>query len=269
MKVTTIIATYNRDKFLEKTLISVINQTIPIDEIIIVDDGSTDNTKHVVKPYDIKYIFQQNQGVSSARNRGLKEVKNEWVCFLDSDDIWEETKLEKQIQFHQQNPNILFSHTDELWKFNDKVIKQKKHQYKPSGFCFEQNLANTLIGASTLMIHKSIFDDIGYFDEKLVACEDYDLWLRILTKYELGLVNEKLITKIAGHSGQLSFETPLMDSYRIKALQKHIDSKYEHKIKEEILKKCEILIKGAIKHQNKDVEEYYTSLKENILLDKK
>ncbi len=264
MKISVIIPTLNREKLLAKTIDSVLNQTIKADEIIIIDDGSTDNTKNIVNNYHndtIKYIYQTNQGVSNARNNGIKIATNEWLCFLDSDDIWADNKLEKQIVFHKENPHILFSHTDELWLFNDKIIKQKKHQLKPSGFCFKENIANTLIGASTMMIHKKVLKDIGYFDEKLIACEDYDLWLRILAKYELGLINEKLITKIAGHENQLSFCTKLMDKYRIIALLKHIKSEYKDQILVEIIKKCDILIKGAIKHNNKEIEEHYTKLK--------
>jgi glycosyltransferase involved in cell wall biosynthesis len=264
MKISLIIPTYNRASLIENTLLSALNQTTKIDEIIIIDDGSTDNTQELLKKYDIKYTYQENQGVSSARNKGINEAKNEWICFLDSDDIWESNKIEKQIAFHKANPHILFSHTDELWRFNDKIIKQKKHQLKPSGYCFKQNIPNTLIGASTVMCHSSVFDDVGLFDEELKACEDYDLWLRILDRYELGLIDEKLITKIAGHSGQLSFETPLMDSYRIKALLKHLNSNYKEEIKQEIIKRCDILITGAMKHQNKDVEQYYNNLKVNI-----
>lgn len=264
MKISVIIPTYNREKLLVKSLESVLNQTVKAEEIIIIDDGSTDNTKEIVNNYNnhtIKYIFQENKGVSNARNHGIRIATNEWLCFLDSDDIWEENKLEKQIEFHTRNSHIFFSHTDELWLFNNKIIKQKKHQLKPSGFCFKQNIPNTLIGASTMMVHKKILNEVGYFDEELIACEDYDLWLRILAKYELGLINEKLITKIAGHENQLSFCTKLMDKYRILALLKHKDSQYKDQISSEIIKKCNILIKGAIKHENKEIEEHYTKLK--------
>ncbi len=264
MKISVIIPTYNREKLLKRTIDSILHQTINADEIIIIDDGSTDNTKKVIASYNnkqIKYIYQKNQGVSNARNQGIKIAKNEWLSFLDSDDIWEKHKLEKQIDFHTQNPHILFSHTDELWLFNDKVIKQKKHQLKPSGFCFKENIANTLIGASTVMIHKKVLEDVGYFDEELIACEDYDLWLRVLAKYELGFIDEKLIKKIAGHQNQLSFSTKMMDRYRIIALLKHKDSKYKDEIIAQIIKKCDILIKGAIKHNNKEIQEYYENLK--------
>jgi len=263
MKISVIIPTYNRENLIEKTIQSVLNQTIKADEIIIIDDGSTDSTKKILEKYDqnIRYIYQKNNGVSSARNLGINKASNEWLCFLDSDDIWHEEKLAKQIAFHTKYTHILWSHTDELWKFNSKIIKQKKHQLKPSGFCFEQNIANTLIGASTLMIHKKVIDDVGAFDERLIACEDYDLWLRILFKYELGLINEKLITKIAGHENQLSFSTKLMDRYRIIALQKHTNTPYKESVLKQIINKCDILIQGAIKHNNKEIEDYYVKLK--------
>ncbi len=257
MKISVIIPTFNRADFLPKTINSIQNQTIKPDEIIIIDDGSTDNTKEILKDFDIKYIYQKNNGVSSARNLGIKNAKNSWLAFCDSDDIWNNDKLEKQINFYKLYPNILFSHTDELWKFNDKIINQKKHQQKPKGYCFCDNLSQCKIGASTVLIHKSVLDDIGLFDENLKACEDYDLWLRILQKYELGLIEEKLITKIAGHKGQLSFETPMMDSFRIEALKKHLASKFNDEIKKELVKKIEIIIKGALRHNNEKILKKY------------
>ena len=261
MQISVIIPTYNRANFIVKAIESVLNQTVKVDEIIVIDDGSSDKTQELLKNYNIKYKYQENSGVSKARNQGIKLSKNEWITFLDSDDIWEETKIQHQIDFHKNNKDILFSHTDELWKFNGKIIKQNKHQQKPYGECFNDNISLCKIGASTIFIHRSIFDNIGLFDEELVACEDYDLWLRILTKYKLGLVNKKLIEKIAGHKGQLSFETPLMDKYRITALLKH---KKQTLVKQEIIKKCNILIKGAVKHNNYDIEKYYTDLKSSL-----
>jgi len=260
MKISVIIPTYNRAEFISKAIESVLEQSYKADEIIIIDDGSNDNTKEIVKNYPVKYIYQENKGVSSARNKGIKKAKNEWVCFLDSDDIWEIQKLEKQVFFHKQNPHILFSHTDEKWLFNGKEIRQKPYQQKQNKLTFLDHTQNTFIGCSTVFIHKKIFDTLGMFDESLTACEDYDLWLRILREYELSFIDEKLIQKIAGHKNQLSFDTPLQDQYRIKSLLKHIDSPYSKEIKKEIVKRCEILIKGALKHGNKEVELYYSKL---------
>jgi glycosyltransferase involved in cell wall biosynthesis len=264
MKITVIIPTFNRDNFISKTIDSILNQTYKVNEIIIIDDGSSDNTKKFIEQYplihNIKYIYQKNQGVSSARNLGIKFSNNEWIAFLDSDDIWCNDKIAKQKQFHENNLDILFSYTDELWKFNNKVIKQNKFQEKHENSKFIANIALCKIGSSTVLLHKSIFEDIGVFDENLVACEDYDLWLRILRKYEVGLVNEKLLEKIAGHRGQLSFETIGMDYYRILALQKHIDSEFKIEVLREISLKKEILLKGALKHKNQIFIDFCDSL---------
>ncbi len=271
MKISVIIPTFNRSEFIVNTINSVLNQTYSVAEIIVIDDGSIDDTAMIIEKLSIntdkiKYISQENRGVSSARNLGILNASNNWICFLDSDDIWNTDKIEQQVIFHTKNPAILFSHTQEQWLFNNKIIKQKKHQSKKSGFCFKENIANTLIGASTVMIHKSILNHIGHFDEELLVCEDYDLWLRILYKYEVGFIDKELIKKIAGHKNQLSFSTPLMDIFRIKVLQKHIKSKYTHEIQDMIVKKCDILIKGAIKHSNNDIESYYKKLRSRIIL---
>lgn len=257
MKISVIIPTYNRAHLIKNSIDSVLNQTIKVDEIIVIDDGSSDNTKEFLDNYPtITYHYQKNSGVSGARNAGIKLAKNDWICFLDSDDIWHENKIEQQIIFHQEHSDIFFSFSDEKWIFNGKNIKQKKHQLKINKKTFTDHLENTFIGASTVIIHKSIFLDIGLFDTQLKACEDYDLWLRILRKYEVGYIDFKLIDKIAGHQGQLSFETPMMDQYRIKALLKHLNSKHSIEVKKILIKKCEILIVGAIKHNNKTLQEY-------------
>jgi len=261
MKISVVIPTYNRQAFIKKAILCVLNQTVNIDEIIVIDDGSTDDTKKIIQDLDIKYIYQENKGVSSARNAGIKAAKNEWIAFLDSDDIWNETKIEEQIAFHDKNPHILLSHTDELWIRNDKVINQKKHQQKPSGFCFLDNLPACKIGPSTVMMHKDLFDVVGLFDEDLTVCEDYDLWLRISKEHEIGYIPKKLMTKYAGHENQLSFTTFAIDTYRITALEKQLNTKLNTEQKKEVIKelvnKCTLLLKGAKKHNNTDIIQTY------------
>jgi glycosyltransferase involved in cell wall biosynthesis len=250
MKISVIIPTYNRASFLEKTIKSVLNQTKEVDELIVIDDGSKDNTKEIVKKYNIKYIFQENSGVSSARNCGIKNSKNDWICFLDSDDIWELDKIAIQSDFHKNNKHVLFSYTDERWFYKDKEVNQKKHQKKSLQNHFLDHIKLCIIGASSVMCHKSVFDRVGLFDEELKACEDYDMWLRVLLEFKVGFIDKKLINKIAGHKGQLSFETIGLDYYRILALQKHISTHFNLEVVDEIKRKKEILLKGALKHKN-------------------
>ena len=257
MKITAIIPTFNRRDFIIHAIKSIQNQTISVNEIIVIDDGSSDKTYDQIKNLNIKYIYQKNKGVSCARNTAIKEAKNNWIAFLDSDDTWNNTKIQEQINYHKQHPNILLSHTNELWIRNEKIINQKAHHKKPHGFCFLDNISSCKIGISTLLIHKNVFNNIGLFDEHLKVCEDYDLWLRISKIYEIGYINKKLTTKYAGHKNQLSFSTFAIDIYRIQALEKHINTNYKEIIKKEIIKKCKILLAGAKKHNNKDILEKY------------
>jgi len=238
--ISVIIPTFNRAGFILQAIKSVQNQSVNVDEIIVIDDGSTDETKELLKDEEIVYIYQQNSGVSAARNRGIKEAKHEWLAFLDSDDLWHKNKIEEHISLHVNNPEIKASFTDEKWIRNGKVINKKKHLKKEEP-TFLNSLRTCKIGVSTFFVHKSLFDEIGLFDEDLKVCEDYDLWLRILRKHTIKLINKELITKQAGHDNQLSFTTPLIDTYRVKALQKHTDIK---EAMEEIRYKKDILKKG-------------------------
>jgi glycosyltransferase involved in cell wall biosynthesis len=265
MKISVIIPTFNRAEFLDRTILSVLNQSYSAGEIILVDDGSEDNTEDVVKKHGIKYIYKQNAGVSSARNMGIKESKNEWVAFLDSDDQWHIDKLKLQVDFHKQNSDIVFSHTDESWLYNGKIKNKKKIHKKPFGECFLQNIDFCKIGASTAIMHKTIFDDVGLFDESLPVCEDYDMWLRISKKYSIGYIDKELIIKHAGHENQLSFSGFGFDRFRVSALLKHIDGLYADDVKKEIIKKCDILIQGAKKHNNEEIIKTYQCIKKSLL----
>jgi glycosyltransferase involved in cell wall biosynthesis len=219
-----------------------------------VDDGSTDDTAQIQKdfPY-IKYIYQKNSGVSSARNVGVKSSVGEWIAFLDSDDIWHIDKLKEQILFHKQNPYVKMSYTDELWVRDGKEVKVPKKYKKYGGYIFKECLSHCIIAPSSVFLHRSLFDEVGFFDEDLEVCEDYDLWLRVACRYEIGLVDKKLITKYAGHDDQLSFKYWGMDRFRVVALEKlfcdkSIKSPIKSLLKQELLKKYELLLKGAIKY---------------------
>lgn len=251
--ISVIIPVYNRAKLIKRAINCVLNQSFKDYEIIVIDDGSTDETLEILESFkEIKVIKQKNFGVSHARNQGIKSSKYPWIAFLDSDDEWHQDKLEKQINFHMQNKDILFSHTNETWIRENKELKQKKQHKKPSGFCFEENLDFCKISPSTVMLKKEIFKKVEYFDENLKVCEDYDLWLRILKSFEIGLMKEALTLKHA-EDNQLSKKYHSMDLQRVQALLKH---KNNYLVTREIEKKVEILKNGAIKHGNKDILEF-------------
>ncbi len=256
MKISVIIPTFNRESFILNAIKSVEEQSYNIDEIIVIDDGSNDNTKEILKNENIKYIYQKNNGVSKARNIGIKEAKNDWLAFLDSDDIWHTEKIQEHINIHQIDPKLLASYTGETWIRNKKRIKLKAYQQKENP-TFINSIRLCKIGTSTFFCNKKIFEDIGLFDESMMACEDYDLWLRIQQKYKIRLINKELVTKYAGHESQLSFNTKLIDRYRIQALEKHLNSKYTKEVLIELIYKTEILLKGAKKHSNFKIINIY------------
>jgi glycosyltransferase involved in cell wall biosynthesis len=268
MKISVIIPTYNREAFIIRAVNSVLNQSIKVDEIIVVDDGSSDNTKEVLKSSKIRYIKQENLGVSAARNTGIKAAKYEYIAFLDSDDTWHNNKISEHINYHKKNPEVKASYTKEVWIRNNKIISLKKYQEKEEP-TFINSLSLCKIGTSTFFSHKSIFDELGFFDENLKVCEDYDLWLRILLNNKIKLIDLELTNKYAGHEEQLSFSTRLIDTYRIKALEKHLKSKFQNEVLEELITKITILLKGAKKHNNIEILNLFTNklVKYNKLLE--
>lgn len=264
MNITVIIPSYNRYELLKRALDSVYTQTFLPKEVIVIDDGSTDNTHQIKNDFpSIKYIYQTNSGVSSARNLGIANSGNEWMAFLDSDDEWLEDKLEKQVSFHQKNKDVLMSYTDEIWIRDGIAVKIPKKFRKVGKNIFEENLSYCNIAPSSTMIHKRMLADVGHFDESLEVCEDYDLWLRIALKYKIGLINQKLINKYAGHEAQLSFKHWGMDRFRVKALEKLLlDAPTSNKelIKVELIKKYTLLQKGAVKYDKIADINLYTRL---------
>jgi len=255
LDVSVVIPTYNRYTLLKRAINSLLTQTHPVDEIIVVDDGSTDNTKDIKKDFpEIIYIYQKNSGVSAARNVGIKRAKNEWIAFLDSDDEWHNEKLEKQVAFHQKNPNILMSYTAEKWVRDGKVVKIPKKYRKVGLDAFVENLSYCNIAPSSVLLHRRLLEKIGLFDESLEVCEDYDLWLRITMEHEAGLINEALIIKYAGHDEQLGFRKE-MEKVRILILKKLLN------INENPIKKKQIeteLNRKSFKHSK--VNKRYNEL---------
>jgi len=262
MNVSVVIPTYNRYEFLKRAIESLYAQTHQPSEIIIVDDGSTDKTSQIIQDFpNLVYIYQKNSGVSSARNRGIKDASYDWIAFLDSDDEWDKNKLKLQIEFHQNNPQTFMSYTDEKWIRDSKEIKIPKKFKKFGGEIFNECLSHCIIAPSATLIHKDLLDKVGLFDENLEVCEDYDLWLRVALEHEIGLVNKKLITKYAGHEDQLSFKHWGMDRFRVIALEKLIESEKKEIVKNILIQKYKVLLKGALKYDKiSDIKEYKEKL---------
>ena len=258
MNISVVIPSYNRKDFLKRSIDSAINQTKKPLEIIVVDDGSTDGTEAMIKSdYDfVKFIKQKNKGVSAARNIGIKVSIGEWICFLDSDDEWKKDKLEKQINAMKSNPGYKFFHSNEIWIKNGLRINQKKKHKKYGGDIFDKCLDMCRISPSSVMINKTVFDEVGNFNEDLVVCEDYELWLRICDKYRVFFIDEPLIIKYGGHQGQLSYSIESIENHRIKALEylilENLNRKNKRHAIQMLLSKLNIYLKGLVKRKKND-----------------
>ena len=265
--VSVIVPTYNRADWLGNTLRSVLRQTFIDFELIVVDDGSTDDTESVVQSFPrVQYVrLQENLGVSGARNTGLSRAVGRYICFLDSDDLWCERKLEVQVGWMESNADYPVCYTDEIWiRRGVRVNPMNKHR-KYSGDIFRHCLPLCIVSPSSAMLRASLFDEVGAFDESLPACEDYDLWLRIAVKYPFHFIEEPLIIKQGGHSDQLSRKYWGMDRFRVAALEKllvsnTLEGERLALVRETLVKKCKVLVRGFARRDKAEDQRHYLSL---------
>jgi glycosyltransferase involved in cell wall biosynthesis len=265
--VSVIITTYNRAPFVEEAIQSVLTQDFRDFELIVVDDGSTDGTRQTLERYTDSLIplYQENKGVSSARNSGIQHSQGTYLAFLDSDDLWLPKKLSVQLAFFYQNPQALICQTEEIWLRRGVRVNPRKVHKKYSGEIFEHCLSLCRVSPSAVMIKRRLFDEVGLFDEELPACEDYDLWLRVACRYPIHLIDEPYIIKRGGHPDQLSRQFEGIDRFRIKALTKIIESNYltphhYHLTLKELKKKCRIYGEGCLKRGKKEEGNWYLAL---------
>jgi len=267
--VSVIIPTFNRASMLKQAVESVLAQDFKDFELIVVDDGSTDDTLAVLESYPIASVVQRpHRGVSAARNTGIKTAAGSLIAFLDSDDLWLPPKLSIQTAFFRNHPDALICQTEEIWIRNGKRVNAKKRHKKRSGIIFEQAVALCLVSPSGVMIRKELFDMVGLFDETLPACEDYDLWLRIGCRFPIHLIDEPLVVKRGGHEDQLS-QSPRLDRFRIQALKKILDSPPGGGLTppqrlaavKTLSNKCAIYAAGCLKRGRHEEGEEYLRLK--------
>lgn len=259
-----VVPTFDRAEVLPRALDSVIEQTrLPV-EVIVVDDGSTDATAELVESRfpGVLVLRQENRGVSAARNRGIGASRGEWIALLDSDDEWRPRKLERQLSALEAQPDLRICHTDEIWIRRGRRVNPRQIHAKHGGWIFEHCLPLCAMSPSSVVIHRSIFDAVGMFNEALPACEDYDLWLRICSRYPVLYLDEPLVVKYGGHEDQLSSRIWGLDRFRIQALEKVLcDGSLSDDDRDSaasmLLQKVDIYLKGARKRgKSSDVDEY-------------
>ena len=259
MNVSVIIPTFNRLSLISRAIDSVLSQTIKPFEIIVVDDGSSDNTSIFIKNNykSVKLIKQKNLGVSKARNVGIKNSSGDWIALLDSDDEWKKNKLEVQIKSLSEYDYYSVCHTNEIWIRNGVRVNQKKRHQKYGGNIFDKCLDICRISPSSIIFKKNIINEVGWFDEGLSICEDYDLWLRITANYKILFIDKPLINKYGGHSDQLSKSVKGIEAYRIKSLENLLNNTklikdYKVLTIKMLITKLDIYKKGLLKRHKTD-----------------
>jgi len=265
-QVSVIIPTYNRAWCLREAVDSVLGQEFNGVELIVVDDGSSDETPQMLLACGsaLRTLRQENRGVSAARNAGIAAARGELIAFLDSDDIWLPGKLARQVEFFRRHPEALICQTEELWVKNGCRVNPGRRHRKRGGMIFEPSLDLCLVSPSAVMLRRGLFHRVGLFDERLRACEDYDLWLRVSCRFPVELIETPLIVKRGGHPDQLSRAWGL-DKYRADSIAKLISSGMltpdQRRAAEAVLRqKCKVYAAGCRKRGRHAEANHYEQL---------
>ena len=267
--VSVIIPTHNRRALVCEAVASIQAQRAVACEIIVVDDGSTDNTAAALRASapDIRYMRQAQRGVAAARNAGVRCAAGEWLAFLDSDDVWRPDKLARQLAYHASRPELGASQTGEIWIRNGVRVNPCRHHRKPDGDVFAASLVRCVVSPSAVLLRRELFDELGGFDETLEVCEDYDLWLRLGVHHVVGLLDEPLVVKRGGHADQLSRRHWGMDRFRVAALMKllaqaELDEPRRALAVTTLRQKCAVLAHGARRRGRIEEAERYDRITE-------
>ena len=215
------IAVYNKEDSILSTLNSVFNQTYPVSEIILVNDGSTDTSEAVIlsiKDSRIKYFSQENQGASSARNKAISHCSYEYIALLDADDLWQSTYLEEIVKLIENyTEQRVFSTAIEIENKRNKVNPARysilKHQKTGVYNYFEASLLQSLLHSSSTVLHKSVFEKVGLFDTKIKSGEDTDMWVRIGLEYPIVFTNKALVRYTNAPTGLYQTKVPIKNRF--------------------------------------------------------
>ena len=269
--VSVVIPTFDRVDLLPRAVDSVLGQSRPADEILVVDDGSADGSAEMLaRQYaQVRVLEQAHTGVSAARNHGITEAQGEWIAFLDSDDEWLPDKLATQME-HLHSFRGRLCHCDEIWIRDGRRVNPRRYHAKRGGDIYEDCLARCVISPSAVVMHRSLFDDVGMFDETLPACEDYDLWLRVCSRETVEFVDRQLLRKYGGHEDQLSRQIWGLDRFRVRSLDRLLASAdltdaRRRSTREVLLRKLDILIDGATKRDRTEHARTYETMRRRHL----
>jgi glycosyltransferase involved in cell wall biosynthesis len=269
--VSVVIPTHNRWPMIAEAVQSVLTQTFGDFELIVVDDGSIDNTARLLSSCDprLQVLSQPHTGVAAARNAGVARSRGKYIAFLDSDDLWSPAKLAIQADFMEQNPEMHICQTEEIWIRRGVRVNPKARHRKPSGDIFQRSLELCLVSPSAVMMTKELFYLAGGFDEWFPVCEDYDLWLRIAVAHPVFLIESPLVTKRGGHVDQLSRSTWGIDRFRVLAIAKLLRAGLVGEKRQwaldSIRQKISILAAGAAKRGKLDQARKFEALMSEFL----
>ncbi len=261
-----VIPAYNRAHLLGRALDSVLAQSLPPRQIVVVDDGSSDATAELLAGYPEACVLrQENRGVSAARNLGVRHCDCDWIALLDSDDEWLPEKLQVQFEALAEQPGHRLIHCDEIWIRDGRRVNPANRHRKRGGRIFEYCLPLCVISPSAAVIEKSLLAEVGGFNEQLPACEDYDLWLRICARHPVLYVDRPLLRKHGGRADQLSRKHWGMDRFRAWALRDllatdALSAADRQAALASLREKCRILVAGARKRGNREVAAEYEAL---------
>jgi len=273
--VSAIVPVHNRAWCIRRSIESVLAQDYRPLELIVVDDGSTDDTPRLLGEIAremteyveskaggiaLRILRQDNRGVSAARNLGIRAARGSLIAFLDSDDEWLPQKTSRQTADLLAHPGMRVHQTGETWVRRGRRVNPPQRLRKRAGDLFEQSLDHCAISPSAAMLRREVFDEVGLFDETFPACEDYEMWLRITCRHEVGLLDEALIVKHGGHADQLSFTVEALDRHRIRAIVKILDSGALSAAQRDLAvraleTKCRIYAEGCRKRGREDEAE--------------
>ena len=274
--VSVVIPTFNRWPMLAEAVASVMEQIAVDIELIIVDDGSTDETAARLPSLaealgtaqrPLRILRTENHGPAAARNRGFAASRASLVAFLDSDDLWLTRKLERQVGYMRKNPECLAMQTEEIWIRDQVLVNPGRRHRKRNGDFFLDSLRTCLVSPSAVIMRTRAFEMLGGFDEDMRAAEDYDLWLRLLLEHPVELLAEPLVIRRAGHPGQLSATVAAIDRFRILALLKllrcdELNGQRRDAVCDALIEKCGIYGKGSARRGNTLQADYMASLAE-------